>query len=92
MLRAPPSAVPVTPGAELGPARLPVDDVLLDISVVQGLEHVDEVDEDVLLFWMPGAEVAFATGAIDALPDPPSADPARWFDRFVTTGEDRADP
>lgn len=50
------------------------------------------MDEDVLLFWMPGAEVAFATGAMDALPDAPSADPARWFDRFVTTGEDRAEP
>lgn len=50
------------------------------------------MDEDVLLFWMPDAEAAFATGAMDALPDPPSADPARRFDRFVTTGEDRVDP
>jgi hypothetical protein len=51
------------------------------------------MDEDVLLFWMPNAEAAFAGGAMhDALPDLPSADPARWFDRFVTTGEDRADP
>ena len=32
------------------------------------------MDEDVLLFWTPDAEAAFATGAMDALPDPPSAD------------------
>ena len=51
------------------------------------------MDEDVLLFWMPNAEAAFAGGAMhDALPDLPSTDPARWFDRFVTTGEDRAEP
>jgi hypothetical protein len=51
------------------------------------------MDEDVLLFWLPDAEVAFAGGRMhDAVPDLPSTDPARWFDRFVTTGEDRADP
>lgn len=51
------------------------------------------LDEDVLLFWLPDAEEAFAGGRThEALPDLPSADPARWFDRFVTTGEDRADP
>jgi len=51
------------------------------------------MDDDVLLFWMPNAEAAFAGGAIhDALSDLPSADPAMWFDRFATTGCDRADP
>lgn len=55
----------------------------------------DEIlqDEDVLLFWMPGAEDAYAAGAVDeVLFDGPSADPRRWFDRFTTTGRDRADP
>lgn len=51
------------------------------------------MDEDVLLFWLPDAEKAFAGGRMhEAMPDLPSADPARWFDRFVTTDKDRADP
>jgi hypothetical protein len=51
------------------------------------------VDEDVLLFWMPGAELAIAgTPMHDFVPDLRPADPARWWERFVTTDEDRTDP
>lgn len=51
------------------------------------------MDDDVLLFWMPDAQLVFDRGVLDeVLPDPPSADPATWFDRFATTGADRADP
>lgn len=46
----------------------------------------------ILLFWMPDAQLVFDRGVMDVvLPDPPSADPATWFDRFTTTGADRAD-
>lgn len=50
-------------------------------------------DDDVLLFFLPDAEQVFATDAMyEAMPDLPSTDPARWFDRFATTGADRPDP
>jgi hypothetical protein len=50
-------------------------------------------DDDVLLFFLPDAERVFSTDAPDeAVSDLPSTDPARWFDRFATTGAQRADP
>ena len=61
-----------------------------------GAEAASEVllmDDDVLLFWMPDAQLVFDGGLLDdVLPDPPSANPATWFDRFITTGADRTDP
>lgn len=51
------------------------------------------MDDDVLLFWMPDAQLVFDGGLLDdSLSDAPSANPATWFDRFVTTGADRTDP
>jgi len=50
-------------------------------------------DDDVLLFFLPDAEQVFATDAMyEVMSDLPSTDPARWFDRFATTGVDRTDP
>jgi len=50
------------------------------------------LDDDVLLFWMPEAQLVCDRGVMDeVLTDGPSANPATWFDRFATCRLDRAE-
>lgn len=67
-----------------------------------GLDYSDEAeaaseallqDDDVLMFWTPEAEHVLVTDEVHgAMPDLPSTDPSQWWNRFLTTGEERQSP